>query len=76
MIEKNIFEKDEFKGIVIELENKQSLYVLVNDQCGWLMYLKYEGDVGFNSRNSEFEGVDDKIPFLLSNGQLDYYPKS
>lgn len=74
---KHCFEKDNFKEISIELADEQSLYVLINGDMGWLMYLKYEGDAGFSSRNPRFEGnEDDEMEFLLSNGQMDHYPSS
>ena len=75
-MEKEIFEKDNFKEICLEGSSGSMLYVLINGEYGWLMYLRYKGDAGFSSRNLDFENDDTEIEFLLSNGQLDHYPIS
>ena len=42
---------------------------------GWLMYLRCVGDVGFSSRNPDYEGPPgDMLEYRLSNGQRDVYP--
>lgn len=54
-----------------------SLCALLNRRCGWLMFLRNEGDAGFSSRNPlEVEGVGMEEIFVLSNGQVDTYPRS
>lgn len=58
-------------------DNGSSLCALLNRQCGWLMFLRFEGDVGFSSRKplrEQSEGVEEA--FVLSNGQVDTYPSS
>ena len=42
---------------------------------GWLMYLRFEGDSGYSSRNP-LETSDEYIEFYVSNGQCDEYPKN
>ncbi|THH36209.1 hypothetical protein E4Z66_14280 [Aliishimia ponticola] len=54
-----------------------SLCALFNRHRGWLMFLRFEGDAGFSSRNplkEESEGPEEI--FVLSNGQVDSYPSS
>jgi len=54
-----------------------SLYALFNRHRGWLMFLRFEGDAGYSSRNTlkaESEGSEEI--FVLSNGQADSYPRS
>ena len=54
-----------------------SLCALLNRHCGWLMFLRFEGDVGFSSRNLLREDSDGREEaFVLSNGQVDTYPSS
>lgn len=54
-----------------------SMCALVNGNRGWLMYLRYEGDAGFSSRDPAYLGGESKtIDYLLSNGQGDEYPAS
>jgi hypothetical protein len=53
----------------------QSLCALINNDVGWLMYLREQGDAGFSSRNPDYNGPPDAcIDYFLSNGQLDSYP--
>mgnify|MGYP007109935676 FL=1 len=50
---------------------------LINGVYDWLMYLREKRDSGVSSRNPEHEGTKDDrkvMDFMLSNGQLDYYP--
>ncbi|WP_243614053.1 Imm1 family immunity protein [Shimia aestuarii] len=57
--------------------NGSSLCALLNRQYGWLMFLRFEGDAGFSSRNplrEQSEGP--KEAFVLSNGQVDNFPSS
>jgi hypothetical protein len=54
-----------------------SLCALVNGDRGWLMYLRYDGDAGFSSRNPTYAGPKDAVvDYFLSNGQQDEYPAS
>jgi hypothetical protein len=77
-----IWEKEQYKEIWVELketeDDERAMMALINGDWGWLMYLREEGDSGFSSRNADYTGSDDgkMIDFLLSNGQLDYYPIS
>ena len=51
------------------------MVALINGEFGWLMYLRYDGDAGFSSRNPSYQGPSDAmIEYFLSNGQLDEYP--
>lgn len=57
--------------------NGSSLCALLNRQCGWLMFLRYEGDAGFSSRKPLREETDGREEaFVLQNGQVDTYPSS
>lgn len=50
---------------------------LINGDRGWLMYLRYDGDAGFSTRNPEYAGpVESTVDYLLGNGQRDEYPAS
>ncbi len=56
-------------------DDEQSLCALINKSCGWLMFLRYPGDVGLSSRSQEKpKSNGQELPFKLSNGQVDYYP--
>jgi len=65
----------QFKEICIDGPNGQSLCALINGKIGWLMYLRYNGDAGYSTRNPE-ETSDAALDFRLSNGQLDTYPRN
>ncbi len=48
---------------------------LIHGDRAWLMYLRYDGDAGFSSRNPAYDGSPDAtIDYYLSNGQRDVYP--
>jgi hypothetical protein len=54
-----------------------TLTALVNGSAAWLMYLRYEGDSGYSTRNPNFGGPEAAmVEFQLSNGQVDEYPAS
>ncbi len=75
----NIWEKEQYKEIWVYAEDGRAMVALINGDSGWLMYLPKEGDAGYSSRNPHYTGTDndDKtMDFLLSNGQLDFYPLS
>lgn len=73
-LEKRLSNGEQYKEIWLVGPNEQSICALINGNCGWLMYLRFEGDAGYSSRNpSEISG--DNIEYILSNGQLDKYPK-
>ncbi|WP_299723389.1 Imm1 family immunity protein [uncultured Tateyamaria sp.] len=58
-------------------ENEASLCAPMNSRCGWLMFLRFNGDVGFRSRSrTKGENESDVEQFVLANGQADSYPKS
>lgn len=68
-------DKNKYEQISHEAENGQILFALINDQLGWLMYLREPGDAGFSSRNPNYEGSPNaKLDYYLSNGQRDEYP--
>jgi hypothetical protein len=63
-----------YQEIWVEGPNDQLLCALVNDDRGWLMYLREPGDAGFSSRNPDYDGaLNTRIDYILSNGQLDSY---
>ena len=66
---------DQFKEIWLEGKNGESLCALINGNIGWLMYLRFEGDAGFSSRNPSIS-IDEDVEYFLCNGQKDIYPKS
>ncbi len=48
---------------------------LINGEAAWLMYMRYEGDAGFSTRNPQYTGPHKAmIEYYLSNGQCDEYP--
>jgi len=48
---------------------------LINGEAAWLMYVRYEGDAGFSTRNAQYAGPEKAvIEYYLSNGQRDEYP--
>jgi hypothetical protein len=50
---------------------------LVSGDRGWLMWLRSDGDPGLSSRDPAYAGPPDaEWPFVLGNGQVDYYPAS
>ena len=51
-----------------------TLCALINGDRGWLMFLRYEGDAGFSSRNPDYAPSHAELEFMLSNGQVDRYP--
>lgn len=73
-LKKQLNEDDQFKEIWIDGSDEQSICALINGNIGWLMYLRFDGDAGYSSRNP-LETSDENIEFCLSNGQCDEYPK-
>jgi len=54
-----------------------TLCALINADCAWLMYLRFEGDSGFSTRNPEYQGsAGARIEYRLANGQRDEHPAS
>jgi hypothetical protein len=52
-----------------------AICALVNGEAAWLMYMRYEGDAGFSTRNPLYAGPRKAvIEYQLSNGQHDEYP--
>lgn len=79
----DIWEEGQYKEIWVQLQeiedDERTMMALINGDWGWLMYLREEGNSGFSSRNPDYTGTDKDgkmMDFLLSNGQLDYYPLS
>ncbi len=73
---KHIWNKEHYKQICIDNEkDEQCMIALINGDFGWLMYLRENGDTGFNSRNPQYRGINDAtMAFYQSNGQLDTFP--
>src|SRR5262245_11661692 len=64
-----------YDEIWVDIKDGQSMCALINGDSGWLMYLRYNGDAGFSSRNPSYSGPPDaKQEYYLSNGQRDEYP--
>lgn len=54
-----------------------SICALINGEAAWLMFLRFEGDAGFTTRNPDYSGPRKAvIEYYLSNGQRDEYPAS
>lgn len=54
-----------------------SICALINGEAAWLMFLRFEGDAGFSTRNPDYAGPPKAvIEYYLSNGQRDEYPAS
>jgi predicted nuclease of predicted toxin-antitoxin system len=69
--------KSQYAEIWVDHGDFPSLCALINGDRGWLMYLRYDGDAGFSSRNSGYAGPKDAtVDYFLSNGQRDEYPAS
>lgn len=67
----------ESNQVLIERESGESLFAQVLDGQAWLMYLMYDDDAGFTTRNPTYAGPDEAtIAFTLPNGQTDEYPAS
>ena len=73
-LEKYLSNGEQYKEIWLKGPNEQSICALINGGVGWLMYLRFEGDAGYSSRN-QFETSEENIEYILSNGQRDEYPK-
>jgi hypothetical protein len=54
-----------------------TICALTNGQAAWLMYLRYEGDAGFSTRDPNYSGPPKAvIEYYLANGQRHEYPAS
>jgi hypothetical protein len=73
-LEQHLNNSEQFKEIWLQGPSKQSICALINGNVGWLMYLRFEGDAGYSSRNP-LETSEENIEYILSNGQRDEYPK-
>jgi alpha-D-ribose 1-methylphosphonate 5-triphosphate synthase subunit PhnI len=68
---------DQYDEVDEYLADSQYLVALINGDLGWLMYLRYNGDVGFSTRNPDYAGPEDAVlEYYLSNRQRDAYPLS
>ena len=74
-LEEQISSPDKFKEIWLQGNEGKNLCALVNNDLGWLMYLRHEGDSGLSTRNPNIKS-EEQIEFSLNNGQLDFYPKN
>lgn len=64
-----------FAEVWVETDDGQAMCALINEDCGWLLYLPKSGDAGFSSRNLAYDGPPEAtMEFLLNNGQMDEYP--
>lgn len=69
--------QDIFTEIWLEESDGPSIACFKNDDRCFLMYLRESGDSGFTTRSQEnIENGENKIEFILSNGQRDEYPVS
>ena len=68
--------REQYKFDCLELEDGQSITILINGDVGWLMYLREPGDIGFSTRNPEFADAVGVIEYVLNNGQRDEHPAS
>jgi hypothetical protein len=63
--------------ISVSFNEAASMFALLNQRCGWLMFLRFPEDTGFSSRNpSPGMSAEGTETFILGNGQADLYPKS
>jgi hypothetical protein len=54
-----------------------AIAALINGDAAWLMFVRYEGDPGFSTRNPQYAGPKKAvIEYYLSSGQRDEYPAS
>jgi hypothetical protein len=75
--ELELFARETFREVWIDIQDGPALCALFNGGIGWLMYLRESGDAGFSSRNPDYQGkADAKLEYRLSNGQHDVYPAS
>lgn len=52
-----------------------TICALVNSDAAWLMYLRFDGDAGFSTRNPGFSGTPHAvIEYRLTNDQRNEYP--
>jgi hypothetical protein len=64
-----------FAEIWVDHGGFPALCALVNGEQGWLMWVRYDGDAGFSSRNPGYSGPSSiEIEYMLANGQVDRYP--
>ena len=71
---KTLGSPENFKEVWLHHQNGASLCALINKNVGWLMYIRFEGDSGFSTRNPNLISKN-TIEFKLSNGQMDHYPE-
>jgi hypothetical protein len=67
--------KYQYAEVWVRYEEYPCICALVNGDRAWLMYLRYNADAGFSSRDPDYGGpADAMMGFYLSNGQYDEYP--
>jgi|SRR6266700_2936453 len=70
-------DRSKCQEVWVNRKDGQAMCALINGELGWLMYLRHEGDAGFSSRNSTYQGSPDVVRgYFLANGQYDEYPLS
>ena len=67
-LEEQISSPGQFKENWIQGDEDQSSCALVNNDLGWLMYLRHEGDSGLSTRNPSIKS-EEQIEFSLNSGQ-------
>lgn len=56
----------------VERPDGSRICALLSSHSVWVMYLRYEGDAGFSTRNSGYSGPQDAtLEFMLGNDQVD-----
>lgn len=72
------YRNEQFAEIWLSLntENTPSICALINKSRASVMYLRYNGDIGFSAKDLTQSNKTDIINFYLSNGQLDQHPIS
>lgn len=73
-IDRLLAEGSQYKHLWLELDDGQSISILINGDVGWLMYLRENGDSGFSTRNPEHVETFGNIDYVLDNGEGDEFP--
>ena len=64
-----------FAEVWVDHDPFPALCALLNGDKGWLMWIRYDGDAGFSSRNPAYAGPSGaQVEYMLGNGQIDRYP--
>src|SRR5688572_30531854 len=64
-----------FDDVILTGRSGQMIHALINRDHGFLRYMRFQGDVGFTSRNPAYAGPPDaSVEYQLSNGRVERYP--